>query len=79
MLLLGGTLCFTWVCALGLGLVREDIPPAVAAAIKRRIAIAQALYAFGALLSVFGTYWSIVFIVRVQLNYAIAPRQWRRP
>jgi len=68
-LLLGGTLCFTWVCALGLGLVREDIPPAVAAAIKRRIAIAQALYAFGALLCLVNTYVSIGFIVLVQLNY----------
>jgi uncharacterized membrane protein len=74
LLLLGGTLYFTWVCALGLGLVRDDIPPAVAAAIKRRIVIAQALYAFGALLCLVNTYVSIGFIVLVQLNYAIAPR-----
>jgi uncharacterized membrane protein len=74
LLLLGGTLYFTWVCALGLGLVRDDIPPAVAAAIKRRIVIAQALYACGALLCLVNTYVSIGFIVLVQLNYAIAPR-----
>jgi len=74
LLLLGGTLYFTWVCALGLGLVRDDIPPAVAAASKRRIVIAQALYAFGALLCLVNTYVSIGFIVLVQLNYAIAPR-----
>ena len=74
LLLLGGTLYFTWVCALGLGLVRDDIPPAVAAAIKRRIVIAQALYACGALLGLVNTYVSIGFIVLVQLNYAIAPR-----
>ncbi|MGA3072654.1 MAG: TMEM175 family protein [Bryobacteraceae bacterium] len=74
LLLLGGTLYFTWVCALGLGLVRDDIPTAVAAAIKRRIVIAQALYAFGALLCLVNTYVSIGFIVLVQLNYAIAPR-----
>jgi hypothetical protein len=72
--LLGATLYFTWVCALGLGLVREDVTPAVAAAIKRRIAMAQALYAVGALLCVVNTYVSIAFIVLVQLNYAIAPR-----
>ena len=78
LLLLGGTLYFTWVCALGLGLVRDDIPPAVAAAIKRRIVIAQALYAFGALLCLVNTYVSIGFIVLVQLNYAIAPRLPRR-
>jgi hypothetical protein len=40
--------------------------------------IAQALYAFGALLSVANTYWSIGFIVLVQLNYAIAPRFSKR-
>ena len=74
LLLLGGTLYFTWVCALGLGLVRDDIPPAVAAAIKRRIVIAQALYACGALLCLVNTYVSVGFIVLVQLNYAIAPR-----
>ena len=74
LLLLGGTLYFTWVCALGLGLVRDDIPTAVAAAVKRRIVIAQALYAFGALLCLVNTYVSIGFIVLVQLNYAIAPR-----
>ena len=72
-LLLGRTLYVTWVCAQGLGLVRDDIPPAVAAAIKRRIVIGQALYAFGALLCVVNTYVSIGFIVLVQLNYAAAP------
>jgi len=73
-LLLGGALYFTWVCAQGLGLVRDDLSPAVAAAIKRRIVIAQALYAFGALLCLVNTYVSIGFIVLVQLNYAVAPR-----
>jgi uncharacterized membrane protein len=73
-LLLGGTLYWTWVCAMGVGVVRDDISPAVAKAIKRRIAIAQALYAFGVLLCLINTYVSIGFIVLVQLNYAIAPR-----
>ena len=73
-LLLGTTLYLSWVCAMGEGLVKDDIPAEVPVAIKRRIAIAQALYAFGALLCVFNTYWSIAFIVLVQLNYAIAPR-----
>lgn len=40
----------------------------------RRIVIAQSLYGFGALLCFFNTYWSIGFIVLVQLNYVIAPR-----
>ncbi len=77
-LLLGATLYFSWVCALGTGLVKEDMPPEVATAFKRRVLIAQALYAFGALLCIVSTYWSITFIVLVQLNYAIAPRiPWR--
>jgi len=78
LLLLGGSLYFSWVCAMGAGLVRDDITPPVAAAIKRRIVIGQALYAFGALLSLIDTHWSIAFIVVVQLNYAIAPRIPRR-
>ncbi len=72
-LLLGSTLYFSWVCAMGTGLVKDDLPPEVPVAIKRRIVIGQALYAAGALLCIFSTYWSIAFIVLVQLNYAIAP------
>jgi uncharacterized membrane protein len=73
-LLLGTTLYFSWVCALGGGLVKDGMPPEVAVAIKRRIVIGQSLYALGALLCIFNTYWSIGFIVLVQLIYAIAPR-----
>lgn len=76
-LLLGLALYFSWTCALGTGLVKGDLAPDVTTAIKRRIVIAQALYGFGALLCVVSTYWSIAFIVLVQLNYAIAPT-WRR-
>ena len=76
--LLGATLYWSWVCALGTKLVKEDIPPQVSDAIKRRILIAQSLYAFGALLCLFNPYWSIGFIVLVQLNYVIAPRFTRR-
>ena len=73
-LALGVVLYLSWVCAIGDGLVKSDLSPHVSTAIKRRIVIAQALYAFGALLCVINTYWSIAFIVLVQLNYAIAPR-----
>jgi len=65
-------------CATDLGLVKDDIPPDVPRAIKQRIVIGQSLYAFGALLCLISTYWSIAFIVLVQLNYAVAPRwPWR--
>jgi uncharacterized membrane protein len=73
-LLLGATLFWSWVCAIGAGLVNEETPPHIAHAIKRRLVIAQSLYAFGALLCLVNTYWSIGFIVLVQLNYVIAPR-----
>jgi uncharacterized membrane protein len=77
-LALGGTLYGSWICATRSGLVKDDIPKQVSTAITRRILIAQALYAFGALLCLIDTYWSIAFIVLVQLNYAIAPRlPWR--
>ncbi len=76
--LLGGTLYWSWVCAEGGHLVRSEMPPHVSDAIRRRIVIAQSLYAFGALLCVINPYWSIGFIVLVQLNYVIAPRFGKR-
>jgi uncharacterized membrane protein len=73
-LCLGSALYLSWGCATRLGLVKDDIPPEVPGAVCRRILIAQALYAFGALLCVISTHWSIAFIVVVQLYYALAPR-----
>lgn len=72
--LLGGSLYLTWNCAVGLNLLKDDIGYDVTGAIKRRIAIAQTLYAFGAALCMISTYWSIAFIVAVQLYYAIGSR-----
>ena len=56
------------------GLGKDELTVEMRSALERRIVIAQALYAFGALLCVVNTYASIAFIVLVQLNYAIAPR-----
>jgi uncharacterized membrane protein len=76
---LGATLYVSWICAVHSGLVKDDIPRQVSSAIKKRIVIAQALYALGALLCLINTSWSIGFIVLVQLNYALAPRlPWSR-
>jgi uncharacterized membrane protein len=72
-LLLGLLLLWTWREAVRARLVREDTSPEVVAAICRRILIAQSLYAFGAALCLIDTYWSIAFIVLVQLNYVVAP------
>jgi uncharacterized membrane protein len=73
-LLLGASLYASWVCAVNSGLVKDDLPKEISTAIKKRILIAQSLYGFGALLCLVDTYWSIGFIVLVQLNYALAPR-----
>jgi uncharacterized membrane protein len=56
------------------GLVKKDASPDAGRALVRRVYVAQTLYAIGAALCVFNTYWSIGFIVAVQLNYAIGLR-----
>ncbi len=73
-LLLGGLLYASWKYAQHAGLIREDTPPAVVAAICRRVVIAQSLYAAGAALCVVSTRLSLAWIFLVQLNYAVAPR-----
>ena len=78
-LLLGATLLWSWAHAERAGLVKPDLPPTVGPAVRRRIIIAQALYAFGALLCLINPYWSLGFILLVQLNYAIAPTMKRGP
>ncbi len=75
---LGAILYASWRYATRAGLLKDDVPVEVRRAIRRRIVIAQALYAMGAALCFFNTYWSIGFIVLLQLNYAIAPRLWTR-
>lgn len=76
-LLLGALLYASWRYADRARLMRADTPEAVAAAICRRIVIAQMLYAAGAALCLYSTYLSIAFIALVQINYAVAPR-WLR-
>jgi TMEM175 potassium channel family protein len=69
--MLGGTLLITWTCATRGGLVRSDLPAATIRAVRRRIVYAQSFYAFGAALCAIDTYWSIGFIVAVQLCFAL--------
>ncbi len=79
---LGAILYASWVYARRAGLIREDVAPAVDGAVKRRIVAYQLLYALAvaacfvipAVNGVPATYWSIGFIVLLQLNSAIAPR-----
>jgi uncharacterized membrane protein len=56
-----------------------DVPiPTVDKAIRKRIIVAQSLYAGGALLCFVNTYLSVFFIIAVQLNYAFALFEKRR-
>lgn len=73
-LLLGLVLYWSWSYAVRIKLLGDDVPREIHPAVVRRIVIAQTLYACGAALCFFNTYWSIAAIVLVQLNYAIAPR-----
>jgi uncharacterized membrane protein len=74
LLLLGLTLLAAWSYADRAGLVSPDADPSVSVAIRRRVVVAQTLYAIGAALCIVSTALAIAFIVAVQLNYAIAPR-----
>jgi uncharacterized membrane protein len=78
-LLLGAILYASWRYARHAGLLKSDVTHEISCAMERRITIAQALYALGALLCWFSTYLSIAFIVLIQLNFAIAPRFRKTP
>ena len=71
-------LYWSWTYATRAGLIKADTPEEVRTSICRRVVIAQSLYAGGAALCFISTWVSIGAIVLVQLNYAIAPRWWRR-
>ncbi len=77
-LLPGAMLYWSWSYATRAGLIKADTPDEVRGSICRRILIAQSLYAAGAALCFIHTWVSIAAIVLVQLNYAVAPRLWRR-
>jgi uncharacterized membrane protein len=70
----GALLLASWRYAKFAGLVEADVSAIIDLSVERRIFVAQALYAFGAALCVFSTYWSIGFIILVQMNYVVGPR-----
>ena len=57
--------------------IRGDEREAAVKAMRRRLRSVLLLYAIGAALCVVSTYLSIVAIVLVQLNFALAPTTWR--
>ena len=73
-LMLGVGVYATWAYAERADLVREDAHAEVSQAIRRRIVIAQSLYAAGALVGMISVPLGTVLIILIQLNYAIAPR-----
>ena len=72
--LLGLTLYWSWSYATRARLLSDQVPAEVHPAVRRRIVIAQSLYASGAALCFLNTYYSIAAIVLVQVNYAMAPQ-----
>jgi uncharacterized membrane protein len=76
-LLLGVILHSSFCYAAGARLLKPDFTPEAQSAICRRIIVGQSLYACGAALCIFSTYLSIGAIVLVQLNYVLAPGEWR--
>ena len=73
-LVLGTLLYCCWIRATKAGVLREDVTVHLQRAMRRRIIGAQTLYAIGAALCLINTRVSIIFIILVQLNFAIAPR-----
>jgi uncharacterized membrane protein len=70
----GALLLASWRYAKHAGLVEADVSAMINLSVEQRIFVAQALYAFGVALCLFSTYWSIGFIMLVQLNYVVGPR-----
>lgn len=78
-LLLGVLLYAAWGYACRAQLQSSDVTEDIRKGVRDRIVVSQSLYAFGAALCLVNTYWSLGFIILVQLNYAVAPRlPWRR-
>lgn len=75
-LALGVVMLLGWRYAIRAGLLKPGTDATVGKAFETRVLVAQSLYALGAALCFVSTYLSIAWIVLVQLNYAIAPRQF---
>ena len=72
--LLGVAVYVTWAYAERAKLIREDTPPELLGAFRRRVIVAQSLYAVGALVGLVSVPLGLGLIILIQLNYAAAPR-----
>lgn len=71
---LGMVILVSWRYACRGNLMSKAVTHPVYLAVRRRVLVAQAYYAFGAALCFIHPGWSIAFIVLVQLNYVLAPK-----
>ena len=71
---LGACLYATWAYAERAKLIRKEAHGDISRAVKRRIVVAQSLYAIGALAGLVNVTLGIALIMLIQLNYAIGPR-----
>jgi uncharacterized membrane protein len=72
--LLGVGVYATWAYSERAKLIRDDAPRELLGAFRRRVIIAQSLYAVGMLVGLVSVPLGITLIILIQLNYAIAPR-----
>jgi len=72
--ILGIAVYATWAYAERAKLIRDDAPAELSDAFRRRVIIAQSLYAVGALVGLLNVPLGLALIILIQLNYAIAPR-----
>ena len=71
---LGVSVYVTWAYAERAKLVREDAPPELSGAFRKRVVVAQSLYGIGAIIGLLDVTLGLALITLVQLNYAIAPK-----
>ena len=72
--LLGAAVYFTWAYAERAKLIRDDTPKELLGAFRRRVIVAQSLYAVGAVVGLLSVPLGLGLIILIQLNYALAPR-----
>jgi uncharacterized membrane protein len=72
--ILGVAVYATWAYAERAKLIRQDAPPELSNAVRKRVIVAQSLYGIGAIVGLLDVTLGIALIIMVQLNYAIAPR-----
>ncbi|GCE29063.1 hypothetical protein KDA_45470 [Dictyobacter alpinus] len=74
LLVLGCILFISWRYAYRAGLLKDEVSHEIRAAAQRRIVYYQILYAAAMLFFLINTYISIILIILMQLNSALAPR-----